>query len=205
MTLKPYPIGRVTRQPVPRPAGLELPRVKAPGTSRAGAGLGSTSPAWPVPGLALLRSVPPLLEAAARPRVSGPAVNYLTRWPALDAGGGWGRETSRPGAGSEGVSARGRLPPLTFTRPAWRPPLDFHPWDVDGGRRRAIEDLVETGRHSLEIVDRRHHHRHHPHWGILLQAPPFAWTLLDAPLTLGDRDSSSFPSSFLSPLRTFAF
>jgi len=108
MTLKPYPTGRETRLPVPQPVGLELPRVKAPGTSRAGAGLGLTSPAWPVPGLALLRSVPPLLEAAARPRVSGPAVKDLTRWPALDAGGGWGRETSRPGAGCEGVSARQR-------------------------------------------------------------------------------------------------
>ena len=107
-TLRPYPTGRATRLPVPRPAGFEPPRVEASGPSRAGAGLGSASPAWPAPGLVLLRSVPPLLEDAARPRVSGPVVRDLTRWPALDAGGGWGRGTVRPGAGSGGVSARER-------------------------------------------------------------------------------------------------
>jgi len=42
------------------------------------------------------------------PLVSGPIARDLTRWPALDAGGGWGRGTVRPGAGSRGVSARER-------------------------------------------------------------------------------------------------
>ena len=47
---------------------------------------------------------------------------------------------------------RGRLPLLTFTRPAWRPLRDFRPRDVDAGLRRALEDPIETGRHSLRIV-----------------------------------------------------
>ena len=38
-----------------------------------------------------------------------------------------------------------------------------------------------------------------PHWGILPQAPPFAWTWLDAPLTIGGRDSSSSSSSLSFP------
>jgi len=92
-TLRPYPMGRATRLPVPRLAGFEPPRVEALGPSRASVGLDLASPAWPTPRLVLLRSVPPLLEAATRPRVSGPVVKDLTRWPALDAGGGWGRGT----------------------------------------------------------------------------------------------------------------
>jgi len=52
---------------------------------------------------------------------------------------------------------------------------------------------------------RRRCRRHHLRWGILVQAPRFAWTLFDAPLTLGGRDSSSFSLSFLSPLWTSAF
>ena len=73
MTLKPYPTGRATRLPVPRPVGLEPPRVRAPGPSRGrgGVGLRSASLAWRAPGLALLRLASPLLEAAARPRVNG--------------------------------------------------------------------------------------------------------------------------------------
>ena len=43
-TRRPYPMGRTTLLPVPRPTGLKLPRVVAPGFSWAGAGLGSTLP-----------------------------------------------------------------------------------------------------------------------------------------------------------------
>jgi hypothetical protein len=49
-------------------------------------------------------------------------------------------------------TAWGRLPPLTFMRPAWRPLRDLHPRDVDAGLRRALEDSIKTGRHSLGIV-----------------------------------------------------
>ena len=45
-----------------------------------------------------------------------------------------------------------RLPLLTLARPAWRPLWDSRPRDVDAGLRRALEDLVETGRHPLRIV-----------------------------------------------------
>ena len=45
-----------------------------------------------------------------------------------------------------------RLPPLTFTRPAWRPLWDSRLWDIDAGLGRALEDPVETGRHSLGII-----------------------------------------------------
>jgi len=105
-TLRSYPTGRATRLPAPRPAGLEPPRDEAPGPSRAGAGLSSASPAWRAPGLVLLRLISPLLEAAARPRVSGPVARDLTRWPALDAEGGWGWGTVRPCVGTGAVSAR---------------------------------------------------------------------------------------------------
>ena len=88
--------------------GLEPPRVKAPGPSRTGAGLGSASPAWRAPGLALLRLSSPLLEATARPWVNGPVARDLARSPAFDAGGGWGRGMVRPCAGAGGVLAQER-------------------------------------------------------------------------------------------------
>ena len=105
-TLRSYPTGRATRLSTPRPVGLELPCVEAPGPSRAGAGLGSASPAWRAPGLVLLRLISPLLEATARPRVSGPVARDLTRWLALDAGGGWGWGTVRPCICTGGESVR---------------------------------------------------------------------------------------------------
>ena len=68
--------------------GLEPPSVKALDPSRAGAGLGPASPTWRAPGLALLRPVSPLSEAAPRPRVNVPVTRDLARLPAFDAGGG---------------------------------------------------------------------------------------------------------------------
>ena len=89
-TRRPYPTGRITHLPVPRPAGLEPPRVVAPGFSRAGTGLGSMLPAGRTPGLALLRCPCSWLETAtvARPRVNGPVAKVFTLWPVPDAGGG---------------------------------------------------------------------------------------------------------------------
>jgi hypothetical protein len=55
MTFRPYPTGRATRLPAPRPAGLKPPRVETPSLSRVGAGLGLASPAGRAPGLELLR------------------------------------------------------------------------------------------------------------------------------------------------------
>ena len=52
---------------------------------------------------------------------------------------------------------------------------------------------------------RRRCRRHHLRWGILVQAPRFAWTLFDAPLTLGGRDSSSFSLSFSESFVDFCF
>ena len=52
---------------------------------------------------------------------------------------------------------------------------------------------------------RRLHRRHRPHRGTLPQAPPSIWSSLGVSPALGARDSSSFPSSFLSPSRTSAF
>ena len=60
----------------------------------------------------------------------------------------WRRPWGSVGAGA----AWRRLPLLTLTRPAWRPVWDSRPRDVDAGLRRALEDLVETRRHSLGIV-----------------------------------------------------
>ena len=95
----------MARLPVPRPTGLEPPRVEAPGPSRTGADHGSASPTWRARGLALLRLVSPFLEAAARPRVNGPVAWGLTRSPAFGAGGGWGHGTDRLCASAGGVSA----------------------------------------------------------------------------------------------------
>ena len=174
--LRPYPTGRATRLPVPRPAGFEPPRVEAPGPSRAGDGLGSASLAWPALGLVLLRSVPPLLEAAVRPRVRGPVVRDLTRWPALVAGGGWGRGTVQPGAGSGGVSAwerRETAPSADFHETRLAPPLGL---PSAGCRRQSGEGPQGSGRDRTPFPQnhrcRCHHHRHRPHWGILPQAPP---------------------------------
>ena len=98
----------MARLPVPRPTGLEPPRVKAPGPSRTGAGLGAASPTWRASGLTLLRLVSPLLEAVARPRVNGP-VAWGLAWPSsFGAWGGWGRGTDRLCAGAGGVSTRER-------------------------------------------------------------------------------------------------
>ena len=105
---KTYPTGSTARLPVPRAAGLELPRVKAPGPSRAGVGLGPASPARRATGLALLRPVSPFSEAAARPQVNGPVAWGLAWPPALGEGGGWGRGATRLGVGAGGLSARGR-------------------------------------------------------------------------------------------------
>jgi hypothetical protein len=59
MTLRSYPTRRATHLPVPRPAGLEPPRVETLGLSREGAGLGSASPTGRAPGLELLRPSSP--------------------------------------------------------------------------------------------------------------------------------------------------
>jgi len=82
-----YPTGRTARLSVPRPVGLEPPRVKVPGPSRTGAGFDPATFAWRAPGLALLRPVSPFSEAAARPRVSGPVAWGLAWLPILGAGG----------------------------------------------------------------------------------------------------------------------
>ena len=108
--------------------------------------------------------------------------------------------------GCQRGSGEGATPSVAFQETRLAPPLVL----PSVGRRRRLEAGPRgSGRGETPSPQsrrcRRRHRRHHPRWGILLQAPPFAWTLLDAPLTLGDRDSSSFPSSFLSPLRTSAF
>ena len=140
---------------VPRPAGFEPPRVEAPGPSRAGAGLGSASPAWPAPGLVLPQSVPPLLEAAARPRVSGPAARDLTRGPALDAGGGWGggRSDSAQALGECRRRSSVETTPSADSHETRLAPLwDSRPRDVNVGLRQALEDPVEMRRHPLGVV-----------------------------------------------------
>ena len=73
-------MGRMTLLPVPRPAGLEPPRVVAPDFSWAGAGLSSILPARRTPALAFLWCASPWLEATtvARPRVNGPVAKVLT-------------------------------------------------------------------------------------------------------------------------------
>ena len=184
---------------MPRPAGLELPHVKAPDPSRAGAGLGPVSPTWRAPVLALLRPVSPFSEAAARPRVNSPVAWGLARPPALGAGGGWGAGRPDLAQAREGCQrGGGEIHPA----PPWALP--------SAGRRRRLEaEPRGSGRGETPSPRSRrcHHHRlrRRPHWGILPQALPFAWTWLDAALTIGDRDSSSSSLSFLSPLRTSAF
>jgi hypothetical protein len=199
----------MARLPVPRPTGLEPPRVKAPGPSRTGAGLGSASPAWRAPGLALLRLASPLLEAAARSRVNSPVARDLARSPAFDAGGGWGRGTVRPCTGAGGVSARewrGDDSLCCLSKDPLGPPLGL----PSAGRQRRSEanprGSCQDGTPSPRSR-RCHRHRRHcrPHRGTLPQAPPSVWTSLGVSPTLGARDSFSSPSSFLSPLRTSAF
>ena len=144
-------------------------------------GHGSTAPstgAWP--------GHPPLAQG----EVGGAERTYFEpAWVGSQHGSG---EGTTPSAASQETRL---IPPLTLPSA--------------GRRRRHEADPRGSGRDGTPFPPNRsyrcHHHRHHPHWGILLQAPPFAWTLLDAPLTLGDRDSSSFPFSFPSPLRTSAF
>ena len=58
----------------------------------------------------------------ARPRVNGPVAIVLTRWPALDVGGGCGREMAWPCAGTGGVSAQERHGEDSFCCPSWGPP-----------------------------------------------------------------------------------
>jgi len=86
-----------------------------------------------------------------RPRRQGlDPMAHLRRGRRLGAGDipTWRRLWRSVDAGMAG----GRLPPLIFARPAWRPFRDFRPQDVDAGLRRALEDPIETGRHSLGIV-----------------------------------------------------
>ena len=141
--------------PVPRPAGLEPPRVKAPGPSRTGAGLGAASPAWRASGLTLLWLVSPLSEAMARPRVNGPAAWGLARPPAFGAGEGWGRGTDRLCVGAGGVSARerrGTTPSVASQETRLAPPLVLPFAGVGIGSRWTLKDPVKTGRHPLGVV-----------------------------------------------------
>jgi len=75
-------------------------------------------------------------------------VACLGRGRRLGAGDGltWRRFWRSVGAGTTWR----RLPLLTLTRPTWHPLWDSRLRDVDVGRGRALEDSVETGRHSLE-------------------------------------------------------
>ena len=41
---------------------------------------------------------------------------------------------------------------MTVAGPTRRPLRGSHPWDVDVGLRRALEDSVETSRHPLRII-----------------------------------------------------
>ena len=78
-----------------------------------------------------------------------------------------------------------------------------------GRRRRSEADprgsCQDETPSPLSHRSRRHHRRHRPHRGTLPQAPPSIWSSLGVSPALGARDSSSFPSSFLSPSRTSAF
>ena len=102
-------------------------------------------------------------------------------------------------------TARRRLPLLDIVGPTRRSLRGSRPRDGDVDLRRTLEDPVEAGHHTLRVVAAvvallavilvgR----------VLLRLPPFAWTSFDVSPALVARDSSSFPSSFLSPLRTSA-
>jgi len=99
----------------------------------------------------------------------------------------------------------GRLPLLPLKRPAWSLHWCFHPQDISVGPRRTLEEPVEARRHPLGIVTIVVTVATVVLTGDSSSGSPFAWTWLDAPLTIGGRDSSSSSLSFLSPLRTSAF
>jgi len=141
-----YPTGRTARLLVPRPVGLEPPRVKAPGPSRAGAGLGPATLAWRTPGLALLRPVSPFSEAAARPWVNGPRRLGFSLATRLWCRGRLGAQGGLTGHGRiRGVSTRA----VRSARPLlWR----SHPRGVGVASRRTLEDPVKARRHPLRIV-----------------------------------------------------
>ena len=85
-------------------------------------------------------------------------------------------------------------------RSAWPILWRSRPRGVDVASRRTLEDPVEARCHPLRVVAvviaisaiilAR---------GLFFRLPPFAWTWLDAHLTIGGRDSSSSSISSQSP------
>ena len=118
--IKILPHGKNNHPTGPSTSGPRATPRRDPGFSWAGAGLGSTPPAWRVPGLVLPRppSLWPEAATAARPRVSGPVAIVLTRWPAPGAGGGCSWEVAQPCTGAGGVPARERRGDSSFCCPS---------------------------------------------------------------------------------------
>ena len=120
--LRPYPTGRATRLPVPRPTGLEPPRVETPG-----AAMGQ----WP-----RHHRLDPVARLSCERR--------------LRAGGG--PTLCRHWRGVGARTARRGLPLLAIMGPARSSLMGSRPRDDDIGLRRALEESVEMGRHPLRVV-----------------------------------------------------